>query len=158
MRPLFSIGVGANIEKGESTMSTKITGTFSGKIRGQAATAISYQDNHILALVAVAGPQKTADPLWQNVEIAYWGSSDLVNGSGPQSGYWCNHHANGDRDWGTFEGKVITSGQQVTMQGTYKWTGGTGKFKGISGGGTYKGHFPSPTDVVNNWEGEYTLA
>lgn len=139
-------------------MATKITGSFSGKIRGQASVAIAYEENHVLLLVGVAGPQKTSDPLFQNVEISYWSSSDLVNGSGPQSGYWCNNHADGDRDWGTFEGKITASGQQVTMAGTYKWTGGTGKFKGIRGGGTYKGHFPSPTDVVNNWEGEYTLA
>ena len=139
-------------------MPTKITGQFSGKVRGQAMVTVAHQENHILMVVGVHGPQKTADPLWQNVRISYWGTSDLVNGSGPQSGYWCNTHANGDRDWGTFEGKITTSGQQVSMEGTYKWTGGTGKFKGITGGGTYKGHFPSPTDVVNDWQGEYTLA
>jgi hypothetical protein len=138
-------------------MATKITGAFSGKIRGQASVAIAHDENHVLSLVGVAGPQKTSDPLFQNVEISYWGTSDLLNGSGPQSGYWCNNHADGDRNWGTFEGKVTTSGQKVSMEGTFKWTGGTGKFKGIRGGGTYKGYFPSPTDVVNNWEGEYTV-
>jgi len=35
---------------------------------------------------------------------------------------------------------------------------GAGKFKGISGVGKYKGHFPSVMDVVNDWDGEYTLA
>ena len=139
-------------------MATKITGSFSGKIRGQASVVIAHEENHILSLVGVAGPQKTSDPLFQNVEISYWGTNDLVNGSGSQEGYWCNNHADGDRDWGTFEGRITTSGQQVTFEGTYKWTGGTGKFEGIRGGGTYKGHFPSPMDVVNNWEGEYTLA
>lgn len=139
-------------------MATKINGSFSGKIRGQASVLVASEENHVMSLVGVGGPQKTADPLFQNVEISYWGTSDLVNGNGPQSGYWCNNHADGERDWGTFEGRITTSGQQVTMEGTYKWTGGTGKFKGISGGGTYKAHFPSPTDVVNNWEGEYTLA
>jgi hypothetical protein len=44
------------------------------------------------------------------------------------------------------------------MEGTFKFTGGTGKFKGINGSGKYRGHFPSPTDVVNKWDGEYTLA
>ncbi len=139
-------------------MATKITGSFSGRIRAQAAVTVSHEDNRALTLVEVAGPQKSSDPLWQNVQITYWGTSDLVNGSGPQSGYWCNGHADGDRDWGTFEGRITTSGQQVTMEGTWKYTGGSGKFKGISGGGKYKGHFPSATEVVNNWEGEYTLA
>lgn len=138
-------------------MATKITGSFSRKIRGQASVVIAHEENHILSLVGVAGPQKTSDPLFKNVEINDWGTNDLVNGRGPQSGYWCNNHANGDRDWGTFEGKITASGRQVTMEGTYQWTGGTGKLKGISGGGTYKGPFPSSSDVVNNWEGEYTL-
>ena len=139
-------------------MATKITGTFFGKIRTQAAAALSHEDNHALTLIEVAGPQKSPDPLWEGARITYWGTSDLVNGSGSQCGYWCNEHPDGDRDWGTFEGKITTSGQQVTMEGMWKYTGGTGRFKGISGGGKYKGYFPSATDVVNNWEGEYTLA
>ena len=44
------------------------------------------------------------------------------------------------------------------MEGTFNWTGGSGKFKGISGGGKYKGRFPSPVEVVNDWEGEYEIA
>ena len=83
--------------------------------------------------------------------------SDVVNGSGPQQGYWCNDHADGDHDWGTFEGRITTAGQQVSMEGTFKFTGGTGKFKGLRGGGKFKGHFPSAVDVVNVWEGGCTL-
>ena len=44
------------------------------------------------------------------------------------------------------------------MEGPFKFTGGTAKFKGLSDGGKYKGHFPSATEVVNNWDGEYTFA
>ena len=139
-------------------MATKITGVFSGKITTQAASQLFHEDNHALTLVEVAGTQKSPDPLWNGAKITYWGTGDLVNGNGPQKGYWCNERADGDRDWGTFEGKITTSGQQVGMEGTFKFTGGTGKFKGLSGGGKYKGHFPSATEVVNNWDGEYTLA
>lgn len=139
-------------------MATKITGSFSGKIRTQAAATLFHEDNHALTLVEVAGTQTSPDPLYNGAKITYWGTGDLENGTGPQKGYWCNERANGDRDWGTFEGKITTSGQEVSMEGTFKFTGGTGKFKGITGGGKYKGHFPSVTDVVNKWEGEYTLA
>ena len=139
-------------------MATKITGSFSGKIRTQAAAALIHEDNRALTLVEVAGTQTSPDPLWNGAKITYWGTADLVNGTGPQKGYWCNERVDGDRDWGTFEGKIITSGQQVSMEGTFKFTGGTGKFKGISGVGKYKGHFPSVMDVVNDWDGEYTLA
>lgn len=139
-------------------MATKITGMFSGKIRTQTASALFHEDNHALTLVEVVEDQKSPDPLWNGAKITYWGTSDLVNGNGVQKGYWCDERANGDRDWGTFEGKITTSGQEVSMEGTFKFTGGTGKFKGLSGGGKYKGHFPSATEVVNNWEGEYSLA
>jgi hypothetical protein len=138
-------------------MATKITGVFSGKVMTQAASALFHEDNHALTLVDVAGTQKSPDPLWNGAKITYYGAGDLVNGNGPQRGYWCNEHADGDRDWGTFEGKITTAGQQVSMEGAFKFTGGTGKFKGLTGGGKYKGHFPSATDVVNNWDGEYTL-
>jgi hypothetical protein len=139
-------------------MATKITGTFSGKIKTQSAALLFHEGNRALTLVEVEGTQKSPDPLWNGANITYWGTADLVNGTGFQKGYWCNERAGGDRDWGTFEGKITTSGQQVSMEGTFKFTGGTGKFKGLSGGGKYKGHFPSATEVVNNWEGEYTLA
>jgi len=139
-------------------MATKIIGSFSGKIRTQAAAALFHEDNHALTLVEVAGTQKSPDPLWNGARITYWGTADLVNGNGPQKGYWCNERADGDHDWGTFEGKITTSDQQASMEGTFRFTGGTGKFKGLTGGGKYKGHFPSAVDVVNEWDGEYTLA
>jgi len=139
-------------------MATKITGSFAGKIRTQATAALFHEDSHALALVEVAGLQKSPDPLWNGSRITYWGTSDLLNGSGPQTGYWCNEHADGDRDWGTFEGRITISGQQAGMEGTYTMTGGTGKFKSLTGGGKFKGYFPSTTEVVNEWTGEYTLA
>ncbi len=139
-------------------MATKITGSFSGKIRGQSTVNIAHEDTHVLSLIGVAGTQQSPDPLWNGSRISYWGTADLLNGSGPQKGYYVNDHPDGEREWGTFEGKITTAGQQVTMEGTFKFTGGTGKYKGITGSGTYKGYFPSALDVVNEWHGEYTLA
>lgn len=136
----------------------KITGTFSGRVGAQASVVPSDAANHSLGIVEVSGPQKTSDPLWNDAAITYWGTADLVDGSGPQRGYWINQRPGGESDWGTFEGKITTSAGQTTMAGTFKWTGGSGKFKGISGGGKYKGRFPSAIEVVNDWEGEYTIA
>jgi len=136
----------------------KITGAFSGRIKVQTAVALTDREGHSLGLVEVEGRQKSSDPLWNDAQITYWGTADLVAGNGSQRGYWINIHTDGDRDWGTFEGRITASGQQVSMEGTFKFTGGTGKFKGISGAGKYKGHFPSAVDVVNDWDGEYQLA
>jgi hypothetical protein len=108
--------------------------------------------------VEVAGLQKSPDPLWNGSKIVYWGTAGEVNSSGPQKGYYLNEHSGGEREWGTFEGKITTSGQQMTMEGTWKMAGGNGKYQGATGGGTYKGHFPAAVEVINNWEGAYTLA
>lgn len=69
-------------------------------------------------------------------------------GNGPQRGYFVNEHADGDRDFGTFEGKISTAGGQVTIEGSWKFVDGTGKYKTITrqrhlegsddGGGTGK--------------------
>jgi hypothetical protein len=136
---------------------TKISGSSTGRARVQTSAAIPDAANHELSLAEVEGPQKCSDPLFADARITYWGTADLMAGSGPQRGYWINHHANGETDWGTYEGQISTSGGQVTMEGTYKWTGGSGKFKGISGGGKYKARFTSPTEVINDWQGEYQL-
>ena len=136
----------------------KIAITFSGRVTAQTSFALADAANHSLGIVEVSGPEKTSDPLWNDATITYWGTADLVDGSGPQRGYWINNRPSGDADWGTFEGKITTSAGQTSKAGTFKWTGGSGKFKGIKGGGKYKGHFPSAVEVVNNWKGEYQIA
>ena len=53
---------------------------------------------------------------------------------------------------------IVTTGGEVTIEGNWKYTGGTGDFQGLTGGGTYKGGMTSPTEVENTWEGVYELA
>ena len=90
--------------------------------------------------------------------MTYCGVADLQAGSGSQRGYYVNERADGHRDWGTFEGKITASGQQVTLEGTWTFAGGTGKFDGISGGGSYSGRMTCPGEVEMEWAGEYQLA
>jgi len=120
--------------------------------------ALHDVSNHDLNLIEVRGVQKSPDEQWNNSKITYWGTSDLIAGSGPQRGYFVNDHPDGDRDFGTFEGRIVTSGAEITLEGTWKFTGGTGKFKGLSGGGSYKGRMTSPVEVENTWEGKYEIA
>jgi hypothetical protein len=137
---------------------TKFSGSFSGKATSQATIALEDVPNHELHLATITGLQKSSDEKWKDSRITYGDVSDLVGGNGTQRGYFVNVHANGDRDIGTFEGKVKTAGGQVTIEGTWEYTDGTGQFKGITGGGTYKGRMTSPTEVENTWEGTYQLA
>ena len=80
-----------------------------------------------------------------------------MGGNGSQRGYFVNEHADGDRDFGTFEGKISTAGGQVTIEGSWKFVDGTGKYKTITGSGTYKGRMTA-AEVENTWQGTYQLA
>ena len=134
------------------------SGSFSGRTSSQTTISLPDVSNHDLSLAEVRGVQKSTDHHWDNAKITYWGTADLIAGNGPQHGYFVNEHADGDRDFGTFEGKIVTTGGEVTIEGNWKYTGGTGNFQGLTGGGTYKGRMTSPTEVENTWEGAYELA
>src|SRR6266478_3985679 len=134
------------------------SGSFSGRATSQTVVSLEDVPNHEMHLATIAGLQKSSDEKWKDARITYWGVSDLVGGNGTQSGYFVNVHANGDRDTGTFEGKVKTAGGQVTIEGRWKYADGSGQFNGITGGGTYKGRMTSPTELENTWEGTYQLA
>jgi hypothetical protein len=136
---------------------TKVSGSFRAKAHWQATASIPDKGSHDIGVVEIAGRQTSSDPKWNDAAITYWGMADLTDGSGPQRGYFHNAHADGDQDWGSFEGKITTSGQEVTIEGTWEYTGGTGKFQRISGNGSYKGRMTSPTEVAAEWAGEYQL-
>src|SRR6266705_5798381 len=135
-----------------------ITGSFSGRTTSQTTVSLQDTSNHDLCLMEVRGVQKSQDEKWNNAKIVYWGTADLIAGSGPQRGYFVNEHADGDRDFGTFEGRIATSGGQVTIEGAWIFTGGTGTLKGLTGSGSYKGRMTSPVEVENTWEGKYQIA
>jgi hypothetical protein len=137
---------------------TSITGSFSGKITKQTAMPLNDQPNHEMGIAEVTGTQKSADPLWNNSKIQYWGVTDLLDGKGSQRGYYNNVHTDKGRDWGTFEGKVTTAGGGLTVEGTYKFTGGDGDYRGITGGGKFKTVMKSETELECSWDGTYELA
>ena len=58
----------------------------------------------------------------------------------------------GSQTFGTYEGAVKTVSNPdgscaATWEGTYKYTGGSGKFKNIKGAGTYSGKASSAGDL-----------
>ena len=135
-----------------------ITGSFAGAITQQSALNLSDQPNHVIAIAEVHGTQSASDPLWDNAKITYWGINDLVNGEGTQTGYFNDVHADGGRDYGTFEGRVTSAGGTMTVEGTFEFTGGDGKYSSLTGGGTFKTVAKSETEVEATWQGAYELA
>lgn len=135
-----------------------ISGSFSGNITKQSGISLADQPNHELGIAEVSGTQNSPDPLWNDSKITYWGITDLVDGKGTQNGYFNNIHPDGGRDYGTFEGKVNAADGGMTVEGTFKFTGGDGAYNGVTGGGTFKTVAKSETEVEATWNGAYELA
>ena len=49
------------------------------------------------------------------------------------------------------------SRRPATTEGTWSYTGGTGKLKGIQGGGTYKGKADAAGNMIVEVEGMYVI-
>lgn len=136
-----------------------VSGSFSCNVNVQTAIALSDQPNHDLGLAEIGGVNASSDENFNNAQLTYWGITDLVDGHGTQRGYFANvHRHEGDRDWGTFEAKVVTRDDQVTVEGTWRFIGGSGKFQGVTGNGTFQTEMTSPRTLQGSWQGTYKLA
>ncbi len=87
--------------------------------------------------------------------------ADIVKGNGPHQGYG-KMSMNGDVIFWKHQGKTVTTlspeGKPVTtLEGSYTWTKGAGKYENIQGSGTYKGKTISKTISIIEWEGEYFI-
>lgn len=73
-------------------------------------------------------------------------------------GYHVSTMANGDKCFVRFQGTApITNGKPGNSKGTWSYEGGTGKFRGISGKGTFKGIPAEDGSETVEVEGAYTL-
>ena len=66
--------------------------------------------------------------------------------------------ANGDRCFVVTQGTgTVKEGVPQTLEGTWSYTGGTGKLKGLKGKGTFKGKVAPDGTSTSEIEGEYQL-
>lgn len=75
------------------------------------------------------------------------------------SGVHWSTMANGDKIFVRFRGKTTydKEGKATEADGTWSYTGGTGKMKGIKGKGTYKGKGNPDGSATYEIAGDYTL-
>jgi hypothetical protein len=134
---------------------------FSGQLKGNSLsqTIVCCNDTpgHMLMLRAGSAHQTCSDLMFNNTKHSSWSTADVTNGNGHEHGYFVNEHSNGDREGGSWEGKIVTRNDQVSFEGTWKYTHGTGQFSGISGNGSFKGHMISPTESEVTFEGSYQM-
>ena len=115
---------------------------------------------HDLVVLEIRRDTTTSpDPDWNDTEQIVYLQADEVAGTGTHRGYYVRRHKNGDIDYGPYEGthkstfKEDGSWEGATFEGTWKFNGGTGRFKNVKGGGTYRGK-ATPEGASEDWEGE----
>jgi len=115
--------------------------------------------HELVALQVRRDTTTSPDPEWNDTQQIIYEQSDSMAGTGSHKGYYVRLHKNGDIDYGPFEGTHKTTFKEdgsfleATWEGTYKITGGTGKFKNATGGGTYRGK-ATTEGASTDWEGE----
>jgi len=140
---------------------TKISGTVQcGKSDEQHALDVGDKPHHSFNIskgkctwtkpMEIAGTQ-TKDDDGTNFEEV---SGDKSTGHG----YVVGTMANGDKVYVRTHGSAtMKDGNLQAGQGTWSFTGGSGKLKGIKGKGTYKGKGAADASATYEVEGEYQL-
>src|SRR6266536_956450 len=138
---------------------TKTSGTCTCK--GEPATPVALTDkpNHSFAV-------SKAQCTWTKFEVAGLQpkegiSTDLDEITGDTTsvrGYHVATMTNGDTWVAKYQGSGKSKdGKPVSGSGTWSFTSGTGKLKGITGKGTYKGKPNADGSMTYQVDGEYSL-
>jgi len=87
------------------------------------------------------------------------GMADAKGMKVQEHGYHVSNMANGDKIYVRYQGTgtMGKDGKPVSSKGTWSYSGGTGKLKGIKGKGTYEGKPSGDDKMTFQVEGEYTL-
>jgi hypothetical protein len=137
----------------------KITGTNKpGPPISKTVVSPGDDPKHELNLTIRRDTTTSSDPDWDGTEEMVYDYGDSVAGTGTHRGYTRRLYKNGDTTYGSFEGAHKTTkkedgSSETTWEGTWKFTGGTGKFKDVKGGGTYRGK-ATAEGAATEFEGE----
>lgn len=147
---------------GAAAAQTKTSGTIScAKPDPAYSLDVGDRPGHAVGLV------KTACTWTKPMEVEGVQTKDgydvaTSDGSGTKfrgSGYHVTNMANSDKIFVRYSGTdtMTKDGKPESSEGTWSYTGGTGKLKGIKGKGTYKGKADANGNMEYEVEGEYEL-
>ncbi len=89
--------------------------------------------------------------------IKGWGTFDSIKGTGTHQGYLIKTWSDGSTYTSSFEGRSKPAGKLRLNEGTWILVGGTGRFEGVKGEGTYSGtRYPNKM-TVTDWKGTQVL-
>ena len=126
-------------------------------------TTLNLEDvpEHVVQLSYSIHEHKCACPEIGDLRQYIYSYADTVAGSGTDVGYWTDETKTGDKIFGNHSGTQKTEmnldgSWEMGFSGEWEATGGTGKFEGVKGKGTFAGKGTSD-DVSWQWEGTFEL-
>lgn len=113
---------------------------------------VGDEDGHIIAIVENKQVWSASDTDEKSTAFSR-GFMDFnpKTGKGTFTGYGIRTYKNGEKWFSRFEGKPAGKGR---WEGTYTYNGGTGKYEGMTGSGTWKSHSLAPGISIVEAEGE----
>jgi hypothetical protein len=151
--------VAATAIAGTAAAQTKTSGTATCKADPPAVVEVGDGSGHAFGVTKAnctwTGFEINGSPYKDGVSV----SQDEIHGDKSSSnGYHTATMANGDKTTAHFHGTtVMKDGKFVSGGGTWTFSSGTGKCKGIKGKGTYKGTPNADGTVAYKVDGEYSL-
>lgn len=128
----------------------------------QQSVEVADGPGHVLMVGEAKGANVNtgATDYMQDGQVTNVDMGDLVQGNGTHQGYF-TISAKGGSATSRWSGKVSTTlaadkTPRTSFSGTWTYVTATGKYEGIHGGGTYQGHFNSPSEYTVEWKGEYS--
>jgi hypothetical protein len=144
-----------------ATAQTKISGTLQcPKADPQHAIEVGDKPNHFLGISKVTCTWTTPMEIaGAKTKEGFSVSSDETTGNKSSGhGIHVSTMDNGDKFHVRFQGSAaVKDGVPQSAEGKWSFVSGTGKLKGIKGGGTYKGKAGADGSMTYEPEGEYQL-
>jgi hypothetical protein len=137
-------GVSAGQEKHKISWASRPENT---KVTVNHALEIPDAPRHVVRMLEIRRTFPENPPIVSGlklVEDVAWGVYDTIAGNGRGSGYFSWRLENGDQVLGDWQDTVQTvfnpdGSRKATFVGIARWTGGTGKIRGIKGIARYSG-------------------
>ncbi len=109
---------------------------------------------HMMMQTVAMSKTTSSNPAWNEVMMVDYQQMDQHGENGTHVGYGYHKHQAGDQTFFKYWGTQKAAGDgKMSFEGKFEWTGGTGKFKNIKGGGTYTCS-GTATGNTCDWQGE----
>jgi len=140
---------------------TKVTGTLQcGKPEAQHAIPAGDEPSHVFSVSKVSCNWTKAMEIagTQSKDGTSTGFDEIKGNSAKGHGQHVSTTATGEKTFVRYEGSAtMKDGAPQAAEGSWSYTGGTGKLAGIKGKGTYKGKASADGSVTYEVEGEFQL-